>query len=239
MKRIPFLLIGMLLLPSGVAFAEEPKPSQEACYTRAVEELVNVHDEYRSYVFGSRKDSDGTYTVLTGGKTDKERTGIFETRRRLSSELVEPLIEAYRTYRCRSLAVCQTLGVSINHAGSPDDPFALKILGCTEQEVHPYRECVFTEGSDQFTPLRLLDQCTTLVEKTLTAERFVLRLAVGYDAGYRSLLQYSGIMDWMLEGFPKQAVKAISSMVNMLGKLHQIPCFIGQCDEPNSKQLQP
>jgi hypothetical protein len=62
---------------------------------------------------------------------------------------------------------------------------------------------------------------------------------VAYDSGYRSLLQLSGMVDWMLEGFPTETVKAVSDMVNMLGKLHQIPCFIGQCDNPDTESLKP
>ncbi len=247
MKYVRCFCLGLLFVPA-LSFAADP--SQEACYAKVVEELVDVHDTYRSVVFGSRRDKDGKFEVLTGGKTNEERVGIFEIKRRLGSELVEPLVESYRVYRCRSLAVCTVLGESLTSDRSPSDTLDVKLLGCAEvEDVKPYPECFFggknddgtgaADAADTFTPLRLVDQCQQLVEQTLAAERSVLRLAVGYDAGYRAMLQFSGIMDWMLEGFPTQAVKAVGNMVNLLGKLHQIPCFIGQCDNPDSDFLKP
>jgi len=249
MKRVVIVTIGFLFVPA-IAFAQASPPSQQACYSKVVDELVDVHDTYRSYIFGSRRDSDGKFSVLTGGFTDQARQGIFETKGRLTSEFVGPLVESYRVYRCRSLEVCAVLGESITKKYSDADTISVQLLGCAErQNMKPYPQCYFAgenddgtgaaDASDSFTPLRLLDQCQQLVEQTLAAERSVLRLAVGYDAGYRSMLQFSGMMDWMLDGFPTQAVRAIGNMVNLLGKLHQIPCFIGQCDNPNSDFLKP
>ena len=63
-------------------------------------------------------------------------------------------------------------------------------------------------------------RCQDLTTQTLAGERAILRLAVAYDSGYRSLLQLAGMVDWMLQGFPTETVKAISDMVNMLGKLY-------------------
>lgn len=247
MKHVALAMIGIIFLPT---IAHAAVPDQQACYERVVQELTTVHDTYRSYVFGSRRDADGKFQVLTGGETNEERKGIFEVKRRLGSELVEPLVESYRVYRCRSLGVCAVLNESITKPYGSSDTFTVKLLGCEEvEDVSPYDECSFagenndgrgaSDATDQLTPLRVLQQCQELVEKTLAAERSVLRLAVGYDAGYRAMLQFSGIMDWMLDGFPTQAVKAISNMVNLLGKLHQIPCFIGQCDNPDSDFLKP
>jgi len=113
--------------------------------------------------------------------------------------------------------------------------------------VQRYSQCYFAGDPDtdnggaglQSAATNAIRQCHTLVADTLSAERAVLRLAVAYDTGYRSLLQLAGMVDWMLEGFPTQTVKAIATMVNMLGKLHQIPCFIGQCDNPNTADLTP
>lgn len=233
-------LIVLLMAPS--AWAEEA--SQEACYGRLTEEMTIVHDEYRARLFGSRTDADGEFTVLTGGKTSEEHVGIFETKGRLTSELVEPALETYRVYRCRTLAVCQALKTSI---ASNADPVDVSLLGCADQILPHYEQCYFAtaEGEDapdagvQSDVTRIADQCETLVLETLRAERAILRLAVAYDAGYRSLLQFAGMMDWMLEVFPTHAIRAVSNMVNLLGKLHQIPCFIGQCDNPDSARLTP
>lgn len=229
------LLVSALLLPLTASAA-----SVVECSDRFRQELMNVHDTYRSYLFGSREVQGGRFEVLTGGFTDAQRKGIFETQRRLTSELVTPIIETYRVYRCRSLDVCTVLTASFGTNGGQID---VQPLGCARETLDRYPECFLGAGGltqgVQSDTTDLVQQCRSVMEKTLRAEQAILRLAVGYDAGYRSMLQMAGMMDWMLEGFPTAALKAISEMVNMLGKLHQIPCFIGQCDNPRSDYLKP
>lgn len=241
MKRIFSALTAFFLLFPTVGLSQDPpEPSPEECSNRMQTELTQVHDTFRSVVFGSRQNADGKFEVLTGGFTDQERKGIFETKRRLTSELVSPIIESYRVYRCRSLGVCALVTDSFLQQGGNAD---IHLLGCNPVTAPRFEQCYF--GSDETragSPAELtslVNQCQTILEQTFQAEESVLRLAVAYDAGYRSLLQMAGMMDWMLEGFPTAALKAVSSMVNMLGKLTQIPCYIGQCDNPRSDYLKP
>jgi len=241
MKRIISLLTAFFLLLPTVGLSQDPpEPSPQQCSDRMQSELTNVHDTYRSVLFGSRKTASGSFEVLTGGFTDQERKGIFETKRRLTSELVSPIIESYRVYRCRSLGVCALVTDSFLQKGGDAD---IHLLGCRSVTAPRFEQCYF--GSDETragSPAELtslVNQCQTILEQTFKTEESVLRLAVAYDAGYRSLLQMAGMMDWMLEGFPTAALKAVSSMVNLLGKLTQIPCYIGQCDNPRSDYLKP
>lgn len=237
MKRISFFLLVTLLLPHTALAAGSP----QACAETMVTELTDVRDEYRSFVFGSREETSGTFAGLAGGVVREERKGIFETKKRLTSELVEPLVESYRSYRCRSLAVCQVAAESFGVNGGDS---TIKILGCEEEEHARYGECYLAgtpedglaDAGLQEQKVRLLEQCQRFVERTLAAERAALQLAVGYDSGYRSLLQLAGIMEWVLKSFSTGALKSIGDMVNLLGKLHQIPCFITQCDHPNVAQ---
>lgn len=240
--RLPaFLAVAALLWPS-VSWAQVV--DENTCFERVASELVEVHDEWRSRLFGSREDDDGKFIALTAGEVDDERKGIFETKNRLTSEFIEPLVESYRVYRCRSLAVCEIASRSIQTNGGI---FDLHLLGCAERTVTRYGECYFggqggagdESAKLQTAATNVVRNCQQLVTETLASERAILRLAVAYDSGYRSLLQLAGMVDWMLEGFPTETVKAVSDMVNMLGKLHQIPCFIGQCDHPNTDDLAP
>ncbi len=232
----------LLALPMSV-HAQVVK-DENTCFKRIASEMVSIHDEWRSRLFGSREDSDGTIISLTGGEVDEVRAGIFETKGRLTSEFIEPIMESYRVYRCRTLAVCEITARSFDVDGGD---FDLKILGCAERNIERYGECYFAgvaettsgSGKQQEAATSTLRRCQDLATETLAGERAVVRLAVAYDAGYRSLLQLAGMVDWMLEGFPTETVKAISDMVNMLGKLHQIPCFIGQCDNPDTDSLTP
>lgn len=240
MKKLCAIVTAVSLLTPWAASAQLTPPSTQACTDVLRNDLTQVHDTYRSYLFGSREVPGGKFEVLTGGYTDAARTGIFETKRRLTSELVAPLIEAYRVYRCRSLDVCAVVSQSFTQKGGDVD---IHLLGCAPVTVPRYLQCYISSDGDspgiQSALTEVVRECQTSMEQTLNAEESVLKLAVAYDAGYRSLLQMAGMMDWMLEGFPTAALKAVSEMVNMLGKLHQIPCFIGQCDNPRSDYLKP
>lgn len=239
-------LIGALILVQlapTLAHAQAIETANEnTCFTRVTQEMTEVQDEFRAHIFGSQRDKDGGFTGLAGGKTRTAVTGILETTGRLTSELVSPLVDTYRTYRCNMLAVCATMNDSFGVKGGNAE---IKLLGCEEQRLPRYNQCYFATGGDdigaelQNSLLQMTQQCDALVVQTLARERAVMRLAVGYDAGYRALLQFAGMMDWMLQGFEDTTVRAVADMVNLLGKLHQIPCFIGQCDLPDTDSLAP
>lgn len=232
--------VGLLLcllssMAAAPALAQDSKPL-ELCRDRVIDELSTVHDEYRSVLFGSREDEDGNFIANTGGKVDEERTGIFETRYRETPDLVWPLVESYRVLRCRSVGICQAMQQSFT--AEDDDALNVALLGCREQSFTPYDECKFVQKNSVADPATLTTDCTQLVNDSLTMEQGVLRIAVAYDSGYRGALQFVGMTDWMMKDFPKRAFIPLRGMVNMLGKLYQIPCFMGQCDMPDNSDIQ-
>jgi hypothetical protein len=213
------------------------------CRDRIVNEMSAIHDEYRSYVFGTRSDRDGEYTILTGGKADEERVGILEMHGRLTSEFVPPLVESYRALRCRMLDVCQVMKRSIQQKGGD---VTVRTLGCDEEKIPLYSECFLsgdsTTGSTDAADtteaaMELVTYCDQLTLETLHFERSALFLAVGYDSGYRASAQLAGMMDWIQSDVPSAVLRPLRDMVNLLGRLHQIPCFIGQCDYPPTQNL--
>ena len=234
MKKIVFLASAILLVSSFSQIAGAQEATVDACRTRLTQEFATVRDEYRAHVFGSKKDTQGKFTVLSGGNTKSGVTGILETKGRLTSELVQPLTQSYRTLRCNMLEVCRAVSDSIYTKAAN---LQIEVLGCEPVTIPRYSECslVTTNGvSDSYdAAITIQSECDALLQDTLTAERAALKTAVAYDSGYRSLLQYSGMMDWMQDHLSEQALRPLRDMINLLGKLHQIPCFIGQCDNPN------
>lgn len=232
------IVIGLIaaILPAFFTTTITAAPTAGTCRTRVVRELTAIHDEYRAHVFGTRVDRDGKNSVLTGGFSDQPQVGILETQQRMTSELVGPLVDSYRVLRCRSLTICEIMTRSIN---AKDTDTTVRPLGCVEVTRPLYGECYLsgtpapdepgTAGSlgDSF---QLEAFCKQVVSDTLTYEQSALGLAVGYDTGYRSTLQIAGMMDWMQEDLVTSSLEPIRNMVNLLGKLYQIPCFIGQCD---------
>jgi hypothetical protein len=177
--------------------------------------------------------------VLTGGKAFEERVGIFETPKRLTSELISPLVESYRTLQCTMENVCAIALGSLQKKGKETVESA--ILGCKTVTQPRYEECSLSlqddvnKKTDELSQIDALDiqaQCARWVESSLAAERAVLKLAVSYDSGYRSMLQSAGMIEAVSAGAEAKNIRPIQSLVNILGKLHQIPCFISQCDQP-------
>lgn len=230
----------LLLLQVPLAAAQTvgpptPEQTRQLCRSRMMGELSAVHDDYRSVIFGSFKDKNGNVLVKGGGSGTVLRQGILEEKGRLTSELVAPIVESYRAYRCRSLAVCKVMQESFGRM-SLKAPIQVQTLGCDFEDIDPYEECFFGTGVASKASLpqsdvqALANECDVLVQDTLNMERSVLRTAVAYDSGYRSLLQFSGMMSTILARIPNFAFSPLREMMKYLGKLHQIPCYIGQCD---------
>lgn len=215
--------------------------SVDACRDRIVEEMSADHDEYRSYVFGSRVSRGSSeFTILTGGTADEERLGILETPKRLTSELVPPLVESYRALRCHLLTTCEVMGLSLQ---SKDHDVTVRVLGCDAETVPLFPQCYLAGGGSSSSSSAgqggtisqaydLSDYCSGLAQDTIEFERHVLHLAVAYDSGYRAMTQIAGMIDWVQTEVPTSVLRPIRDMINLLGKLHQIPCFIGECDYP-------
>ena len=248
---LAILLISATLVT--VASAAETPTAADLCLRQMTDRLLRVRNEYRAHLFGARENDTGGISILTAGRMTTaftlKITGIFETRGRLTSELVDPLVESYRVFHCRSLEVCELVKQSIQNKGGDA---SIHIIGCAPHTFPRINECFLPEdtgstasSSSSANPGTIADVqalaelCGTITEATMAEERAALQLAVGYDSGYRSLLQIAGMMDWMLEGFSTEATRAVRDMVNMLGKLYQIPCFIGQCDSPKTPTILP
>ena len=235
------------------AGAQTP-PTAEGCLARINAELVDRVDEARAIVYGARRLPSGGFALTTGPVVSPSLAavlasapttqGILETRGRLTSELLEPLLETQRVLRCRSAAVCLVAGDSIEQRGGTS---TVRVLGCEEQSLPRYDECFVASdpAANQRSVSPTLDRvsiqasCADLVSRTMETEAALLRSAVAYDAEYRASLQFAGIMDWVTQDASSKAVEPLRDMVGLLGKLHQIPCFIGQCDWPDTRALQP
>ncbi len=240
MKIVKSLVIGVgaLTLLSVVSLLRShsvsgaPSASPAACRQQIIEAMSDTHDEYRARVFGAREDADGKFSVLTGGFASSAQTGILETKERLSSELIEPVVESYRVLGCRMNAICLAMKRSFDlNAGTT---ITVKQLGCKDQSGKTFGSCSFTEDAlTQLDRVSLEHECDRLTSQSMKTERSVLQLAFSYDSGYRGLLQLSGMIDWFQGEFPSEVLQPIRDMVNLLGKMHEVPCFVGQCDNPD------
>lgn len=216
--------------------AEDIKISGETCKQKVIELMTAEHDEYRAHLFGTVQEGSGDdvkYFAKTGGEVKDKVTGIFETKQRMGSDLIEPLIESYRVFRCRANALCQAAGKSF-FAEKGQANVKVSSLGCAAPtELPVIAECRFVDETSNASLLEegnVLGFCQSLAAETLKMERAALTLAVAYDSNYRGGLQFAGIFDHALTEIPRYAFTPLRTMVSLLGRLHQIPCFLGQCD---------
>ena len=228
------MLVGTVLsLVIPVAHAQV-LPTADTCRAKIGDEFAKIHDEYRAHIFGARKNAKVSgFSVLSGGYASSEMKGILEAKGRMSSELVQPLVKSYRTLSCKMLEVCRALSDSLY---TKDAMLQVDVLGCEPVQVPRFAECSLVGdasiSNSYEAAISIQSECDSIVGDTLAAERAALKTAVAYDSGYRSLLQFAGMMDWMQDHLSEQALRPLRDMIGLLGKLHQIPCFIGQCDNP-------
>jgi hypothetical protein len=169
-----------------------------------------------------------TGTAFTGS----DLIGILETKKRLTSELVTPLTESYRALRCHMRAICAGVDFALN-GGANSNFTNFQPLGCEPIDISSVARCTFAENA-YIDKNELSLFCTTTVDRALEIEKASLKMAVAYDAGYRSVLQIAGMLDRFVDDLPTRVFSPLRDMIALLGKLHTIPCFIGQCDGPPS-----
>ena len=167
------------------------------------------------------------------------RSGIFGVRRRVSTELVPHLAQAYRTLECRLAGLCRLVDMSLTVNDPAAQNVTVNILGCLDVQTQTLPACHLpvaqgilpTEGN-------LQAYCIAMTESMRVREAQILKLVSEYDAGYRSSLQFSGIFRSFLGQMRGVVMGSIRSATQMITSFSRVPCFLGACDE-NPSSLDP
>lgn len=167
------------------------------------------------------------------------RRGIFETKKVLTSELIPSLTQSMRALKCRVETVCENALAVIPKSGlAPGTKITVQPRGCIPFEVEPIYACQMGAEQDKdgdyahkASEAIARTYCKKIAAQLLEREADVLRLAVSYDASYRSLLQFSGHFEFFIEEFRASLLLPVRQAVSLLGRLQRIPCFLAQCDE--------
>ncbi len=160
------------------------------------------------------------------------RSGIFGVQRRLSTELIPNLAQAYRTLECKLEQLCRLVDMSLTVEEPAPQTVTVKILGCQDVATTtiPFchlpveQELVTTQGN-------LKAYCIAMTESLRLRETQVLKLVSEYDAGYRTGLQFSGIFRSFLAQMRGVVLGSIRSSTQMITSFSRVPCFIGACDD--------
>jgi hypothetical protein len=159
------------------------------------------------------------------------RKGIFSARRRLTTELVPHVAQAYRTLECKLASLCQLLDESLRVMETTPQNVTVKVLGCVDVETTTFATCHLPSKKSTHPELGALrSYCTAMTESLRTREMQVTKLVTEYDAGYRSGIQFSGIFRAFLGQMRGVVLGSIRSATQMITSFSRIPCFIGACD---------
>ncbi len=160
------------------------------------------------------------------------RNGIFGVQRRLSTELIPHLAQAYRTLECRLEQLCRLVDLSLTTNDPNPQVAEVKILGCHDVQAQTIPACHLpVEQGMVTTQGNLKSYCISITESIRVRESQVLRLVSEYDAGYRTALQSSGIFRSFLAQMRGVVLGSVRSATQMITSFSRVPCFIGACDD--------
>jgi hypothetical protein len=167
------------------------------------------------------------------------RSGIFGVRRRLSTEMIPHLAQAYRTLECRLEQLCRLVDLSLTIKDPNPQTATVKILGCLDVNTTTIPVCHLPVENEMIsTQGNLKTYCLAMTESLRVREAQVLKLVSEYDAGYRTGLQFSGIFRSFLAQMRGVVLGSIRSSTQMITSFSRVPCFLGACDD-NPSSLDP
>ncbi|HLD63710.1 MAG TPA: hypothetical protein VI913_02325 [Candidatus Peribacteraceae bacterium] len=160
------------------------------------------------------------------------RRGFFRTRRVLTSELVPYLAQSIRAFQCEVDTVCDRALASLTKTEIASQTITLNPLGCIQKTVPTLPAChLGALNSNALAESNIRTFCPSTVDNLLQREGDILKLAVEYDAAYRSVLQFSGNFDLFLEEFRWPLQFTIRQAAGLIGHLNRIPCFLSSCED--------
>jgi len=192
--------------------------------TSAVDEWRSLSPGYESVTW---------YNSLIDSQTDiTPRRGIFDTRQRMSSELVPYITQSYRSLECRLEAICELLALSEPHKEHSPQTVTVKVFGCGDMPAKTLPECHLESNPTQLTTQGDIHQyCQTMIATIRKRETQIAKLVMEYDAGYRSILQLSGIMRGFLGEMRGTVLGSLRGATDLITTFSRVPCFIGSCDD--------
>ena len=159
--------------------------------------------------------------------------GLFETKRALTSELIPYLAQSMYDFQCHIEKVCGVTGLShlVPETDDPQEVVVDRITGCKTFVVDTYEGCHMglTRHSDDLSELQ--GYCNDVGEAMIRREGEILKVAVEYDAAYRSMLQFAGNLDLFMAEFRAPLTQSVRHAANIISRFHEMPCFLSSCVE--------
>lgn len=157
------------------------------------------------------------------------RRGYLEVRRAQTSELIPALLQNLRAFECHARAICERAVQSLT--ADEDGLLDIAPWGCDVPDELPIAACRIEETSPVAEATDVRADCMRIVDSLVAREADILDAVVAYDAAYRSLLQFAGILERFLTDFRFPLFEPLWQAARSITELQRIYCFTAQCDE--------
>ena len=190
-------------------------------------------DEWRTAATVEEDESDTkTNEKMTEDSRTPPRKGLLETRRMTTSELIPYIGQSMRAMQCHTELICSIARQSIGQTDFLPQEITAQALGCISEEVTTFTSCHLAAEENTFISEKadILTYCDRIAEAMVEQEMGIMELVVEYDAAHRTMLQLAGNFDLFLQEFRSPLLSSLRQMVNLVGSLNRIPCFLSSCD---------
>jgi|GEM_PF-2469802 len=168
--------------------------------------------------------------------------GIFQTQKASTSELIPPLLQSMRAFKCRLAAVCRSVELSLGTPADWDPSEAQELVddveGCEPLPFKLMTSCQFqtSDGQNAANATPLLEAiarnyCEPLVERTIAYQEAQLKFLVHEDGANRSIRQLAGYLDPLLEAVRFPLLTPLRQSSTFLNQFSRVPCFLSYCVE--------
>ncbi len=163
------------------------------------------------------------------------RPGILETKRILTSDLIPPILQAFRALQCRTRAVCLAAQESQSDVSGV---ITVQPRGCIAFSFPPLTNCRLQQpatGAGEGQKANFAEIVVGLCERARLSlighEENALKMLAAYDASYRTLLQFAGSFHDFINAFGEPVLLPFWQAARVIHSFRTIPCFTAQCDE--------
>lgn len=167
--------------------------------------------------------------------------GIFEQKSVLTSQIIPDILQSVRALQCRTSTVCDAVTKSFEQVEAGEDgTIRITVPGCRTMLIPRLDGCAFGNwkigAGEQSNKVQGVDistvttMCQPLAAQLMERNATLVRVAVSYDAAYRSLLQIAGSLDQFLWGFNGSILAPVEQTIPLLENLSRLPCFTAQCN---------
>lgn len=172
---------------------------------------------------------------ITSGATEETpaiRHGILESQQALTSDLLPPILQSFRAFQCRAAAACEGIGRVAASGEASTETMQITIPGCETLPVKPVQSCRPSPLINDWNDLSVIRaHCDPVMRTMVRYQEAQLAFLTHEDAAHRTLRQFAGYLEPMLQRLRFPFVSPLRQVADFLNRWSHVPCFLPYCAE--------